>query len=49
MVWHNIGCKYVFLCPLGGDVFKVTARIQGFLEGQSSGDFCLTSIGTFAC
>jgi len=26
--WHNVGGKYVFTCPLGGDDFEVTARIR---------------------
>lgn len=32
--WHNVGGKYVFTCPLGGDVFEVTARIRRPAEGQ---------------
>ncbi|KAK1486371.1 hypothetical protein CTAM01_12252 [Colletotrichum tamarilloi] len=32
--WQNIGGKYVFTCPLGGDDFEVTARIRRPIEGQ---------------
>lgn len=32
--WHNVGGKYVFTCPLGGDVFEVTARLRRSAEGQ---------------
>ncbi|TEA14318.1 Salicylate hydroxylase [Colletotrichum sidae] len=32
--WQNVGGKYVFTCPLGGDDFEVTARIRRPTEGQ---------------
>lgn len=32
--WHNINGKYAYTCPLGGDVFEVTARIRRPSEGQ---------------
>ncbi len=32
--WQNINGRYVFTCPLGGDVFEVTARIRRPAEGQ---------------
>jgi len=32
--WHNINGKYAYTCPLGGDVFEVTARIRRPPEGQ---------------
>ena len=32
--WHNLNGKYVFTCPLGGDVFEVTARIRRPPDGQ---------------
>ncbi|OLN83310.1 Salicylate hydroxylase 2 [Colletotrichum chlorophyti] len=32
--WQNVGGKYVFTCPLGGDDFEVTARIRRPIEGQ---------------
>ncbi|KAK0609586.1 hypothetical protein B0T17DRAFT_501581 [Bombardia bombarda] len=32
--WHNVGGKYVYTCPLGGDVFEVTARIRRLPDGQ---------------
>ncbi|KAF0323347.1 salicylate hydroxylase [Colletotrichum asianum] len=32
--WQNVGGKYVFTCPLGGDDFEVTARIRRPSEGQ---------------
>ncbi|KAK3328578.1 hypothetical protein B0T19DRAFT_357199 [Cercophora scortea] len=32
--WHNVGGKYVFTCPLGGDVFEVTARIRRSPDSQ---------------
>jgi len=33
-LWQNVGGKYIFTCPLGGDVFEVTARIRRPVEGQ---------------
>ena len=33
--WQNLGGKYVFTCPLGGDDFEVTTRIRRPLEGQN--------------
>lgn len=32
--WHNINGRYAYTCPLGGNVFEVTARIRRPSEGQ---------------
>ncbi|KAH7376655.1 hypothetical protein B0T11DRAFT_314923 [Plectosphaerella cucumerina] len=32
--WQNLGGRYIFTCPLGGDDFEVTARLGRPTEGQ---------------
>ncbi len=32
--WQNMNGRYVYTCPLGGDVFEVTARLRRPAEGQ---------------
>ncbi|KAI5464227.1 hypothetical protein BGZ63DRAFT_148489 [Mariannaea sp. PMI_226] len=34
--WQNLGGKYVFTSPLGGDDFEVTARISRPVDGQEN-------------
>lgn len=32
--WQNLGGRYIFTCPLGGDDFELTARLSRPTEGQ---------------